>query len=64
MATKRLDQKFFPLFFFVLLLDPGFGTEKIRIRDKHPGSATVFSTENYTQVHYDHAYFHQSRLAV
>ncbi len=24
--------------------DPGFGMEKIRIRDKHPGSATLTET--------------------
>ncbi len=42
------ERKISPSSFVVLLLDPGFGIldpgsgmDKIRIRDKHPGSATL-----------------------
>jgi hypothetical protein len=34
-------KKFFPPPLLVLLLDPGW--IKIRIRDKHPGSATLYN---------------------
>ncbi len=36
MRTRIRDPEIFST------LDPGYGMEKIRIRDKHPGSATLF----------------------
>jgi hypothetical protein len=39
-TSKKFDNKFFsPLSFVDVFLDPGW--VKIRIRDKHPGSATL-----------------------
>jgi hypothetical protein len=31
----------------ILALDPGSGMEKIRIRDKHPGSATLEKSSGF-----------------
>jgi hypothetical protein len=40
-ATKKVGQQiFFHFSLLLLFLDPGSGWTKIRIRDKHPGSAT------------------------
>ncbi len=49
LATKNGRTKNFPPFSLVLLLDPGSGIRdpgwiKIRIRNKHPGSATLHTT--------------------
>jgi hypothetical protein len=45
-SKKRYDKKFFsPLAFIAVfgsgIRDPGSGMGKIRIRDKHPGAATL-----------------------
>jgi hypothetical protein len=40
LKQKRYNNKFFTTL-LLLLLDPGSGRDKIRILDKHPGSATL-----------------------
>jgi hypothetical protein len=51
-TTKKYDKIFFHPSLFLLCLDPGSeiwdpGWVKIRIRDKHPGSATLINQLTY-----------------